>query len=269
MHREYKREHMHLGDVQDLTSKMQPDGSLRWTAPAGKWAIVRFGYSLLGITNHPASPEGTGLEVDKLSRAAVQSHMNSYLDLYAQLLEPSLLGRRGLRAMVNDSYEAGAQNWTDDLPDQFLRRRGYDLHPWLPAMTGRILVSAEATDHFLWDFRRTLQELMTENHYDQIAESLHARHMLHYGESREQGRQIFVDGIDAKRATDVPMGAMWTPGPVATQEMADADLRESASVAHIYGQNLVATESMTALGLPGNAYAFAPEELWTANSRTG
>ena len=56
-------------DVIDLTSKMRPDGTLDWTPPEGHWVVLRFGYSLLGITNHPATPEATGLEVDKLDRA--------------------------------------------------------------------------------------------------------------------------------------------------------------------------------------------------------
>ena len=38
----------------------------------------------------------------------------------------------------------------------------------------------------------------------------------------------------------------------------NADIRESASVAHIYGQNLVAAESLTA---SGGAWAFSPETL--------
>ena len=57
-------------DVLDLTSKMRPDGTLDWTPPAGQWVVLRMGYSLLGVTNHPASPEGTGLEVDKLNPRA-------------------------------------------------------------------------------------------------------------------------------------------------------------------------------------------------------
>ena len=56
-------------DVVDLTSKMHPDGTLDWTPPPGDWVVLRFGYSLLGITNHPATAEATGLEVDKLNRA--------------------------------------------------------------------------------------------------------------------------------------------------------------------------------------------------------
>jgi len=54
-------------DVVDLTSKMRPDGTLDWTPPAGRWIVLRIGYSLTGHQNSPASPEATGLEVDKLN----------------------------------------------------------------------------------------------------------------------------------------------------------------------------------------------------------
>jgi hypothetical protein len=249
------------GDVLDLSSRLRPDGGLDWKPPAGQWMVLRFGYSLLGITNRPASPEATGLEVDKLSRADVKAYMDDYLGQYESILPPRLVGRNGLHAMVNDSWEAGAQNWTDDLPTQFDRRRGYDLHPWMPALAGRVIGGAEMTERFLWDFRRTLEEVVSENHYGQIADSLHSRKMIHYGEAHELGRALFGDGMDVKSASDVPMGAMWASGGLSPQEAGDADLRESASVAHIYGQNLVAAESMTALGEPGAAYAFAPEDL--------
>jgi alpha-L-rhamnosidase len=248
-------------EVIDLTDRLRTNGTLEWTPPPGRWAILRFGYSLLGITNHPASPEGTGLEVDKLNRAAVKSYMDAYLGLYESILGSNLIGLHGLRAMVSDSWEAGPQNWTDELPLEFYRRRGYDLHPWLPALTGRIIRNAAATDQFLWDFRRTLADLLIESHYGQIAASLHTRGMTYYGESHEISRAFIGDGMDAKRGDDIPMGAMWVPSPFVRQEQCDADIRESASVAHLYGQNIVAGESMTALGLPHGAYAFSPDTL--------
>lgn len=249
-------------DVLDLSAYLRADGSLEWNPPAGRWDVLRFGYSLLGTTNFSASPEATGLEVDKLSRVAVKSHMDSYLHRLESIVGPDLIGQRGLHAMVNDSWDRDAQNWTEKLPEEFARRRGYDLRLWLPALTGHIIGSAEATDQFLWDFRRTLGELVAENHYGQIAASLHERRMLHYNESHEVGRAFIGDGMDAKRYDDVPMGAMWI-GDFFPQDQYDSDLRESASVAHIYGQNLVGAESMTAIGLPGTpyAYAFAPEDL--------
>src|SRR6202048_2348421 len=130
-------------DVVDLTSKMRPDGALDWTPPAGRWVVLRFGYSLLGITNHPASPEGTGLEADKLDPDAVESYMNTYLDNYKSAVGP-LMGKHGLQYVINDSWEAGAQNWTANLIAEFTKRRGYDPHPWLPVLTGRVVESSES-----------------------------------------------------------------------------------------------------------------------------
>src|ERR1700733_11068830 len=256
------RDAIQPSDVLDLTSRLHPDGSLDWTPVAGRWAILRMGYSLLGIRGQLVAPEADGLEVDKLSRTAVKSYLDNYLGRYESILGSNLVGQHGLRAMESDSWEIGPQNWTDELPAEFLRRRGYDLHPWLPALTGRIIDSAKSTDRFLWDFRRTLGELLAENYHAQIAALLHQRGLIYYSESHERGRQFVGDGMDTKRDNDVPMGAMWTPGAWSAggvpQDASDSDLRESASVAHIYGQNLVAAESMSAAAEFGTAYTFSP-----------
>ena len=246
-------------DVIDLTSKMQPDGTLDWTPPAGNWVVLRFGYSLLGITNHPASPEGTGLEVDKLNPDDVTQYMNIYLDNYKSAVG-DLMGKRGLQYVISDSWEAGAQNWTDNMIAEFTKRRGYDPRPWLPVLTGRVIESTQASEGFLWDFRETLGDMLADYHYDLLTKMLHARGMGHYGESHEEGRAFVGDGMQVKRSNDVPMSATWTqrPGVNSDQPGYNADVRESASVAHIYGQNLVAAESMTAsLG----AWAWSPSTL--------
>jgi len=246
-------------DVFDLTSKMQPDGTLNWTPPAGNWVVMRFGYSLLGITNHPASPEGTGLEVDKLNPDDVTQYMNTYLDNYKGAVG-DLMGKRGLQYVINDSWEAGAQNWTDNLIAEFTRRRGYDPRPWMPVLAGRVIESAQASEGFLWDFRETLGDMLADYHYDLLTRLLHDRGMGHYGESHEEGRAFIGDGMQVKRSNDVPMSAMWTQKPGINNDLPgyNADIRESASVAHIYGQNLVAAESMTA---SSGAYAWSPLTL--------
>jgi hypothetical protein len=171
-----------------------------------------------------------------------------------------LMGKRGLQYVINDSWEAGTQNWTDNLPAEFKKRRGYDMQPWLPVLTGRVIESSEASDRFLWDFRRTLSDLLAEYHYDLLEAMLKERNLGHYGESHEEGRAFVGDGMEVKRRNDVPMSAMWTqlPGVNAEQYGYDADIRESASVAHIYGQNLVAAESLTA---GSAAWAWSPETL--------
>ncbi len=238
-------------DVIDLTAKMGRDGTLDWTPPAGRWTILRMGYSLTGITNHPAPAEATGPEVDKLSKPAVKAYITHYLDQYADA-SGGMMGKRALKYVITDSWEAGTQNWTDDMVAQFTTRRGYSPLPWMPTLAGRVVGSASESDRFLWDFRRTIAELLAENHYGTINQELHARGLGQYGESHESGRATIGDGMEMKRADDVPMAAMWTqrPGVDAEQYGYNADIRESASVAHIYGQNLVAAESLTAAANP-------------------
>ena len=248
-------------DVIDLTGKMQPDGTLEWDVPEGNWMVVRLGYSLTGRQNHPASPEATGLEVDKLDKEAVRKYINTYLDMYKDATG-GLMGAKGLQYMVLDSYEAGHMNWTKTMPEEFQKRRGYAITSWIPALTGRVVKSLEETEKFLWDFRKTIGEMISENHYDVIGEELHKRGMKRYTESHENGRIFLADGMDVKRNADIPMSAMWTPGSLAGGDSEEArsegDIREAASVANIYGQNIVAAESMTSIQ---NAFSWHPEKL--------
>jgi hypothetical protein len=247
-------------DVIDLTSKMRADGTLDWTPPADRWVILRFGYSLLGITNHPATAEATGLEVDKLNHTYVKNYMETYLDSYKQTVGGDYMGKRGIRYVINDSWEAGSQNWTDDILAQFKKLRGYDPLPWMPVLAGKVVESAEASDRFLWDFRKTISDLIANEHYGQLEATLHEWGMGHYGESHESGRAFVADGMEVKKFNEVPMSAMWTqtPGVNKEQYSYNADDRESASVAHIYGQNLAAAESMTAAAAP---WAWSPATL--------
>jgi alpha-L-rhamnosidase/Glycosyl hydrolases family 2, sugar binding domain len=247
-------------DVVDLTGKMRTDGTLDWTPPPGRWVILRFGYSLLGITNHPATPEATGLEVDKLNSQYVKHYMDHYLDNYQSVAGKDWMGARGIKYVITDSWEAGAQNWTDNMIAEFTRRRGYDPRPWMPVLTGRVEESAQSSDRFLWDLRKTIADLTADEHYGQVEASLKARGMGHYGESHEEGRAFIADGMEVKKLDDVPMGARWTQRPGVNNELYgyDADDRESASVAHIYGQNIAAAESMTASLAP---WAWSPATL--------
>lgn len=250
-------------EIFDLTGRLHGN-TIDWTVPPGNWKIVRFGYSLMGIENHPASPEATGPEVDKLDPAAIKRYFTNYLGQYASATG-GLMGKKGgLRFMVTDSWEAGAQNWTANLPAEFEKRRGYSMIPWLPVLTGQTVKSTEATEQFLFDFRHTLSDLVAEYHYDGLTRILAGYGMQRYSESHENGRALIADGMEVKRSAAVPMSAMWTPnifinGNDQTYHM--ADIRESASVAHIYGQNIVAAESLTALGIGGSAWSYSPENL--------
>ena len=116
-------------DVVDLTGKMKPDGTLDWTPPAGNWMVLRIGYSLTGHENGPAPAEATGLEVDKLNREYVKNYVDGYLKMYSDTVGADKMGKDGISFMLTDSIEVGPQNWTDNMLDEFQKRRGYDARP--------------------------------------------------------------------------------------------------------------------------------------------
>ena len=73
-----------------------------------------------------------------------------------------------------DSWEVGSQNWTPRMREEFQRRRGYDLWPFLPVFTGRVVDSLEVSERFLWDLRQTVSDLIVENyagHFRKLATS--------------------------------------------------------------------------------------------------
>jgi hypothetical protein len=245
--------------IVDLTGRLRPDGRLDWTPPPGRWKVLRIGWSLTGTLNHPATAEATGLEVDKLDGAAVQRYMATYLGMFRDTLGPELFGAHGLRAILTDSIEVGPFNWTPALPAKFAALRGYDMKPWLPALTGQIVGSRAETDRFLYDFRRTIADLVSSEHYGGVADAAHRAGLKVYGEALEAGRPSLGDDMTMRSHTDVPMAAMWTFRPDAgPRAVFLADIKGAASVAHIYGQNLVAAESLTS-GF--NYWGHAPADL--------
>jgi hypothetical protein len=246
-------------DVLDVTEKMSSDGAFDWIAPPGEWRVLRFGYSLIGKTNSPATPEATGLEVDKLNRSYVQAYMEQYLDSFSNFLPPALMGTHGLRAVMLDSTEVGPQNWTDDLLEQFQRLRGYDPRPWMPALTGVIVGDARQSDEFLSDFRRTLGELTADAHYATVAARTRAHGLIQYEEALELERPVLGDDMQMRSHADIPTGAMWMyPLEQSPLPSYIADDRGAASVAHLYGQSLAAAESLTSAFAP---WAFSPRGL--------
>ena len=234
-----------LEDVVDLTDRLRPDGTLNWQIPEGEWVILRLGASLTGAMNNPAPPEGRGLEVDKLNPQAVRRYLETFMAPIIQALGP-LVGRR-LQYVLLDSWEAGLQNWTSGLFEEFRRRRGYSPLPYLPALVGRVVQNSEVTDRFLYDFRRTIAEMLAE-HYYQVVDSFFAAHgMGVYAEAAGANNPMFQDALRNKGIVDIPMGEFWTPSVVMSGFSPEhvADIIEASSAAHIYGKPIIAAESFT------------------------
>jgi hypothetical protein len=232
-------------DIVDLTAKMDEEGKLNWDVPPGRWTILRMGYSLTGAKNRPAVPAGLGYEADKLSRKHTESYLSGYTDPLAQALGP--LYGKSLKYVLLDSWEAGMQNWTEEMLSEFRKRRGYDPTPYLPALTGRVITSPEVSDRFLWDFRRTLADMFADNHYRVASEFLRQRGISTYGEAAGVSLEIPEDTLLNKKHLDIPMGEFWARD-LHPSSMYYEDVRGTASASHVYGKTLVATESFTGGG---------------------
>lgn len=256
-----------ITEVIDITDKMKADGTLTWDAPAGNWTIFRIGYSLTGSKNSPAVPAGIGYEVDKLSKKHLESYYKNYTNPIAQALG-SLYGKR-MQYWLTDSFEADAQNWTEDFPAEFLKRRGYDMTPYLPVLSGRIVKNADVSDRFLWDFRRTIADLLADNHYKALGDMARAQGIKLYGESAGISLPIIQDAMLNKKYLDIPMAEFGMTQGLGSAESSSwksprdldddhayrgagdrlqahqSDIREAASASHIYGKKFVATESWT------------------------
>lgn len=241
-------------DVIEVTADVEA-GVLRWHAPPGRWLILRLGASLTGQTNGPAPRDSTGLEVDKLDGARVAAYLATHLTRFGG----TDAAPARFTALLSDSIEAGPQNWTDGIREQFRSRRGYDPLPWLAALAGRLVGSSGESDRFLYDYRRTLTELLAEQYYGTLGAEARRRGMVYYAEALEDARPQLGDDLAMRAAADVPMGAMWTfapdRGPRPTYV---ADLKGASSVAHVYGKTWTGSEAFTSFDSP---WSWTPRTL--------
>ncbi|MDD8026775.1 MAG: glycosyl hydrolase [Acidobacteriota bacterium] len=227
--------------IHDLTGRMDANGRLAWDAPAGKWTILRFCRVSTGANTRPAPLPGLGLECDKFDPAALDAHYRDYIGALLAEIGPRPAGRRTGWTMLHiDSWEMGAQNWSGAFREEFRRRRGYDILPFLPVMTGRIVDSPETSERFLWDLRRTAQELIVGNH---------ARRLKELG--RQDGFGLSIEPYDMNPCADltlgaeadVPMGEFWSRGYGFDTAYS---CFEAVSIAHTNGRPVTAAESFTA-----------------------
>ncbi len=245
---------IHRKDIVILTDKMDERGNLKWSAPAGDWTIVRFGHTTTGRTDHPAPEGGEGLECDKLSKAAAKF---SWDHTVARVMEQAgpLVGKAFNNVLI-DSYEVGFTNWTGGFDKIFEKHSGYDLIPYLPAITGRVIDNVDTTERFLWDFRRTIADTMAENYFGAFKELAHQNHMVLSIEPYGPGG---FDDFQIAAVADIPMGEFWVDRPDAWHFWS---VKLASSAAHALGEQFAGAESFTA-GPPGSSFRNHPYTLKT------
>ncbi len=109
---------------------------------------------------------------------------------------------------MTDSIETGASNWTGNMLAQFQRLRGYDPRPWLPTLAGVIVGSRKQSDAFLYDFRRTLADLIASEHYGQVAATAREQGLHRVWRSARLGRPVLGDDLNMRRYARRPHGGM-------------------------------------------------------------
>ncbi|GAB6010262.1 glycosyl hydrolase [Dysgonomonas reticulitermitis] len=227
-------------EILDITQYMDKDGNLKWNVPAGEWKIIRSGMVPTGTRNSPASPEGEGLEIDKMSKKHVAAHFDAFMGEIIRRIPSE--DRKTWKVVVQDSYEVGGQNWTDDFIEDFKARYNYDPVPFIPAFNGYVVGSRDITDRFLWDLRRFVADKVA---YDFVGGFREAgrKHGLktwleNYGHWGFPGEFLQYGG-----QSDEIGGEFWSEGT-----LGDIENRAASSCGHIYGKKKISVESFTAGG---------------------
>jgi len=224
-------------------------GRVRVSVPAGAH-VLHVGLLETGYTNVKlGAPGADGPVVDHWSAAAVRR----YLDHMSAGLAPALGGRLGeklggpLRASFVDSLELDHANWTDDLPAEFARRRGYDLAPYLPFVldrdeSGDDSPRADTVRRARYDFHRTVVELFQERFLQTYVGWAHENGLL--ARMQAYGRETHV--LEGSLQVDLPEGESWLWSGhdriVVSPTVAN---KYVSSAAHLAGRGPVSFEAMT------------------------
>ncbi len=146
------------GDNLDITSKVNYNGELDWTAPPGKWTLYAVFQGWHGKMVERAAPGGEGNVIDHFSEAALKNCLQKFDSAFKDHDELSI------RAFFNDSYEVddarGEADFTPGLFAEFEVRRGYDLKMFLPALFGND--DEEKVSRVRCDYRETVSDLLLE-----------------------------------------------------------------------------------------------------------
>lgn len=176
----------------------------------------------------------TWLEADILDSRAAELQYNSYFKQVYDTLAAIGCPPQGLHM---DSHEAGIANWTERMPEHFSRICGYDIVPWLPALCGYIVESYDATEKFLHDFRRAIDQTISSEFYATF-HRLCERDGVKYTSQAMLG--AVNDNIASRGQTDKPQGEFW-----GYQVNGNYDCLDSSSSAHLYGKKISSAEAFT------------------------
>ena len=230
--------------VIDLSDHMQKDGTIDWRAPLGNWQILRIGHASNFKMTRPSPADAVGLECDRLNPVGIEAHFEYYL----RPIFDNAGDHAGetLKYMFLDSWEAHGQNWTSGFEQEFKKRRGYDILPWLPVLTGRVVGSPKLSDRFLWDMRLTVSEVMLDNYVGRLCELARPYGVLF---SNESYGSVCADSLTFGGRVDFPVCEFWTEFNQDKfpqyKRSRYTSMNATASIANTYGKKWVGAEAFT------------------------
>jgi hypothetical protein len=256
----------------DLSAKLDAQGRLHWQVPAGKWVILRSGYTLTGETwsKWKAYPEGdtfeggAGYEIDYLSQRALNNYFN-FLGKF--VIKQAKLAGGHIDYLWSDSWECGKLTWTQDMPEQFSKFRGYDLKPFIPALAGYNVVNADVSSRFRKDFDRTIQDCIAVNYYGHFADLCHKNGMLVGNEAGGPNDIPPQDVLQNFKYCDILSGEFWVngtrnaPGGYNKDRHERLNLKQTATAAHVYGKRQAEAEAFTEQEKDGTHWTLGPSDL--------
>lgn len=215
------------GQSIELTSKVDANGNLSWTAPDGNWAIYALFMGWHGKMVERAAPGAEGNAIDHFSEAALKK----YLSRFDKAFAGNNLSQ--LRGFFNDSYEVddarGQSNYTPGFFDEFKRRRGYDLKLYLPHLLKK--QPDETSLRVLFDYRQTIADLLLEKFTIPWHNWAQAKGKIVRNQSHGSPANI----LDLYGAVDIPE----------TEGTELLRFKFAASAAHVLGKPLASAEAAT------------------------
>jgi (4-O-methyl)-D-glucuronate---lignin esterase len=243
-----ENEAIDMDRIINLTGKLSKTGKLTVTLPEGDWEIVRYVCSNTGETLKLPSPNSDGLILDHFNPQATTQHFEYILDRLQS--EIGDLASSALQYLYLCSYEVRGKIWTPAFAEEFQKRRGYDMAPYLPALFDRTVQDEKTTERFLFDYHKTLSDLIIEGHYINARNMVHKQGLKIISEAGGPGQPLHncpVEALRALGALDIPRGEFWNKHQVLNKEGIDLLwlVKEIACAAHIYGKTLVQGEAFT------------------------
>jgi hypothetical protein len=251
-------------DILDITQNLSQEGLLTADLPAGEWKIEWYVCTNTGEPMIASTPNSIGPMIDHFNPDASVAHINFFIEKLEKALGKPL-ANSGLSYFYTDSYEVKGSLWTPKLAEEFEKRKGYSLIPYLPVFNDIVVADSNITARFRFDFQQVLSDLIIESHYAKTREICESHGVGFVAEAAGPGMPIHncpFESLKSSGSLSFPRGEFWH---LPSNSKFWNDIRNSdrgshylnelqvikgvASAAHIYNQKYVEAESFTGIHL--------------------